>query len=350
MKALRYHARRDVRLDEVAEPEVLSGCVKVKVEAAGICGSDIHEFRAGPFSIPLATPHPLTGETAPVVLGHEYVGVVVEVAADVTHIRVGDRVAPEAVLRCTTCVACAAGATNLCRSLGFHGLSGGGGGFAEYDVVRAEQAHVLPPDLPVELGALLEPLATGVHAVTRGQVKAGDNVVVLGAGPIGLMTLVAARARGASTFVVEPSEGRRAAAVALGADHVLDPTDGNDTIAVLADLTKGGAHCAIDTAGAPSTFTTAVRAVHVHGNVVNVALWEAPVEFDPNLLLGNEPRITGALAYTHAEFEEAIAIAARGELSAEVLITSRIGLPDLAATFDRLADEANNDVKVLVAL
>jgi (R,R)-butanediol dehydrogenase / meso-butanediol dehydrogenase / diacetyl reductase len=350
MKALRYYAQRDVRLDDIAEPDVQAGCVKVRVEAAGICGSDIHEYRAGPFSIPLSDPHPLTGETAPVVLGHEYVGTVTEVGPGVTNINVGDRVAPEAVLRCNKCEACLAGATNLCRSLGFHGLSGGGGGFAEFDVVRAEQAHVLPPGLAVELGAMLEPLATGVHAVSRGKVGDGQQVVVIGAGPIGLMTLVAARARGARTFVVEPSESRRATAAALGASDVLDPTSVEDTIAALVELTGGGAHCAIDTAGARSTFTTAVSSVRLHGHVVNVALWESPVEFNPNLLLINEPQITGALAYTHAEFEEAIAIAARAEFDSEPLVTSRIGLVDLVATFNRLADEKTDEVKVLVTL
>lgn len=347
MKALRYHGRGDVRLDEIDEPAVSPHDVKIRVEAAGICGSDIHEFRAGPLGIPQATAHPLTGDVAPVVMGHELIGTVVDVGAEVAAIRVGDRVAPEAVLRCGRCVPCTQGMTNLCRTVGFHGLSGGGGGFATYDVFPAEIAHVVPAELPAEAGALLEPLATGVHAVKRAGLEAGQSLVVFGAGPIGLMVVLAAKARGVSPIVVvEPSPVRAAAATSVGVTTVLNPHD-DDIIAAVFDLT-GGADVAIDAAGAAASFPLAIRSVRPRGTVVAVAAWESPVEFNPNILLGGEAHVTGSLAYTGAEFDEAIAIAATGAADLSALVTRRVGLEGIVDAFHTLAHSPGADIKVLL--
>lgn len=349
MLALRYHALRDVRLDDVPEPEPGPGEVKVRVALAGICGSDIHEYRSGPIAVPVADAHPLTGERAPITLGHEFVGTVVAVGDEVTDVAVGQRVSPSAVLACGRCDACSRGHAQLCASLGFHGLSGGGGGFAAFDTFPASIAHVVPDAVPDRVGALLEPLATGVHGVARAGIGEGATVLVAGAGPIGLTTVVAARAAGADRVIVsEPSPARAATARRLGATTVLDPTT-TDVDAAVRDLTGGlGVDAAFDAAGLTTSFATALGALRARGTLVNLAVWEQPTSLWPTALLFTEATITGALAYTAQEFETAIAIAASGEHDLEALVSREIPLAGAADGFARLADSPGDDVKVLV--
>ena len=131
MRAVRYHGTRDVRVDDIAEPEVRPGTVKIAPEWCGICGSDLHEYLVGPETIPaVGHPHPITGEVVPIVLGHEFAGRVVEVGEGVEDVAVGDAVAVEPIIRDNVCPACLSGDYNMCPLIGFHGISGGGGGLA----------------------------------------------------------------------------------------------------------------------------------------------------------------------------------------------------------------------------
>ncbi|MER5673725.1 2,3-butanediol dehydrogenase [Pseudonocardia alni] len=349
MRALQYHGRGDVRLNDVAEPEPRAGEVKIAVAATGICGSDIHEFRGGPIAIPMDADHPLTGEHAPVTLGHEYSGTVVAVGEGVTDIAVGRRVAVSAVLRCGVCPSCTDGNPQLCSTLGFHGLSGGGGGFALFDTVPAYTVFELPDGMSDEVGALIEPLATGVHAVARSGIGPGGTALVLGGGPIGLTTVVAALAAGAEQVVVsEPSAARAAAAAALGATTVLDPRE-TDVVAAVRDLTGGrGVDASFDAAAATGTFDTALGAVRARGTVVNVAVWEAPTPLQPNALLFTEAVITGALAYTPAEFTRAVEIARDGRFDLASMVTRTIALDEAVDGLASLAASPGDDIKVLV--
>lgn len=122
MKAALWYGREDVRLEDIKEPEVTAGSVKIKVKWCGICGSDLHEYLGGPIFIPQGTPHPISGCVAPVVLGHEFSGEITEVGEGVAGLEIGDRVAVEPIVACGTCAACLEGKYNLCSSLGFHGL------------------------------------------------------------------------------------------------------------------------------------------------------------------------------------------------------------------------------------
>lgn len=352
MQALRFHGRRDVRIDGVAEPTPVKDQVKIRVEAAGICGSDIHEYRGGPISIPATDPHPLTGDTAPLTLGHEFAGVVVEVGPDVEHLVVGQRVAANAAIWCGECPACRAGATNVCARIGFHGVSGEGGAFAEFDVTRERNLHVLPDVMSTEVGALLEPLATGVHAVRRAALDVNEHdatVLILGGGPIGLSIAMACREAGVTNVVLsEPSDARRSVGATFGATHTIDPRN-DDPIGLVNDLTRGqGANAALDAAAGPGTFEVAMGAVRTHGTVVNVAAWEQPVSFNPTSLLFREVTLTGSLAYTTEDFAEAVAIGARNERLLGRMVTSQTTLDDLVSTFERLATSPGGDIKVLV--
>lgn len=179
MKALRWHGVRDLRLDNIEEPTAEKDKVKIKVEWCGICGSDLHEYTAGPIFIPTEAPHPLSGGKAPIVLGHEFSGRVVEVGEEVTKVQVGDRVVVEPIYACGKCAACKQGTYNLCKKMGFYGLAGGGGGFSEYALVPEAMLHKIPEVVSYEQGALVEPSAVALHAVRQSKLKVGDKVAVL---------------------------------------------------------------------------------------------------------------------------------------------------------------------------
>lgn len=350
MRAVRYHARQDLRLDDVPEPTVDGDLVKIAVEVVGICGSDIHEYRGGPISIPTEAEHPLTGQEAPLTMGHEFAGTIVEVGPDAAAFQVGQRVAVNAAIWCEECEQCREGNTNTCHSIGFYGVSGDGA-FADFVTVRARNVHELPADMATETGALLEPLATGVHAVRHAGVTEGDHVLVLGGGPIGLSITIAAIGAGASSVVVsEPSQRRRNAALAAGATAVIDPIV-TDVVELVKQNTDGrGADIVFDAAAGRGTFDTALASVRRRGTVVNVAAWETPIEFNPTGLLFTEAYVTGSLAYTTADFERAIEIARSSGPQLQAMVTSRTDLDHLVEGFAGIAADPGADIKVIVQI
>ena len=210
MKAARFHGRGDIRIDEVPEPATRPGTVKVEVEWCGICGTDLHEFLEGPIFAPTTeAPHPLTGESIPVTLGHEFAGVVVETGDGVDDVRPGDRVVVEPYIVCGRCDACQQGKYNVCATLGFVGLSGGGGGFSKYVVAERRWIHPLG-ELGTDVGALVEPLAVAYHAVRLSGAQPSHSALVFGAGPIGLVTTASLKAVGVEeVVVVEPAGVRK---------------------------------------------------------------------------------------------------------------------------------------------
>ncbi|SEO73491.1 alcohol dehydrogenase catalytic domain-containing protein [Aquisalimonas asiatica] len=224
MKAAVWYEARDLRVEAVDIPALEDPHqVKVKVAACGICGSDLHEYAAGPIFVPVDAPHPMSGERAPIVMGHEFAGEVVAVGESVTRVKPGDRVAIEPILSPHRDGAYVMEQYNLTPLLGFHGLSGGGGGFAEYTVLGEHMVHPMPDDLSFEQGALIEPAAVALHAVRQSGLRAGDTAAVFGAGPIGLMVIEALKAAGAAAiYAVEVSPSRRAKAQELG-PVALDP-------------------------------------------------------------------------------------------------------------------------------
>lgn len=350
MKALRYYGRNDIRLEEIPEPQVRPGTVKIKVDWCGICGTDLHEYLGGPIFIPaVGSPHPLTGETLPVVLGHEFAGKVVAVGEGVSRVKVGDAVTVEPAIRCFECPECRAGNYNLCRKLGFHGLSGGGGGFAEYTVVPDYMAHRLPVGMSTELGALVEPVAVGFHAIRRSKIAPGESAIVFGAGPIGLIVLQCLRAVGAKEVaVVELAAARKEAALRLGASRVIDPRE-EDVVAVARAMTGDvGVDAAFDCAGLPVTFQAALQAVKRRGTVVNVAIWEGPTEINLNQLVFSEVNLTGVLCYNY-EYEATMAMMADGRIQAGDLVTRRIKLETVVEEgFKELVAHKDRHVKILV--
>src|SRR5262249_53147336 len=203
MKAALYYGTEDIRIEEVDEPEAEAGQVKVRVAYNGLCGSDVHEYFDGARSIPVE-PHPLTGARAPLILGHEAAGYVVDVGPGVADLHEGDLVAVEPTVSCGACRYCLSGQYNMCPKLAFHGLSTGGGGLAEYTVVDRAMVHPVPTGVSALEAALVEPLAVAAHGVARSGLRAGQQAVVLGGGPIGIALYLTVRSQDVAVVVVEP--------------------------------------------------------------------------------------------------------------------------------------------------
>lgn len=350
MKAALWYEKKDVRVEEIEEPKVVKGSVKIKVKWCGICGSDLHEYLGGPIFIPVGQPHALSGTRGPVVLGHEFSGEIVELGEGVTKFNIGDRVIVEPIVACGKCPACMEGKYNLCSSLGFHGLCGSGGGLAEYTVFPEDFVHKIPDEMSYEDAALVEPMAVGLHSVRMANFNTGDTALVLGAGPIGLATIECLKAAGARLIVVLQRKSiRQKYAKRAGADVVLDPNEVNIPEEVK-KLTGGvGVDAAFETTGAKIGFDTGLESLKYEGTMVITSIWEKDINFNPNVLVFTEKKIVGTLAYRH-EFPATIALMKDGRIKTEGYITKKIALDDIVEEgFGALTGpEKKKHVKILV--
>ncbi len=345
MRAARWHAPYDVRIESVDVPEAVPGEVVLRVEWCGICGSDLHEFTHGPVIIP-SRPHPLTGRLPPITLGHEFCGTVVSAGAGALF-DAGRRVTANACLVCHACSWCRAGQFNLCAKLGSIGLCADGG-LAEYVRVPAYVLHRVPDGLAPDLAALAEPLSVAVHACRRSRLRSGETVAVIGAGTIGLLVLQAACAAGAAAaFSIEPLIARRRLAVELGARAAWDPGDPVDReIAAATDGRR--ADVVFECSGSLAGIETALRVSGKGGRVVIVGIYRGASSAPWARLQAHEKEIIGSSAYTN-EFPTALELLASGAVQSAPLITDRIALEDVEARGLRaLLDAPQDHLKILV--
>lgn len=348
MKAALWYDTKDIRVETIPEPSLEKDQVKVKVYYCGICGSDLHEYLAGPIFIPVEEPHPISKDKAPIVMGHEFAGVVAAVGEDVTGIEVGDRVCVEPIYSCGTCHSCRKGHYNVCEHLGFIGLSGGLGGFSEYSVVPSKMIHKIPDNMTWEQAALVEPAAVAVHAVRQSDLKIGDSVAVIGTGPIGLLVIQAAKAAGASKIAaVEVSPERRDFAKQAGADLVIDPLE-RDAIQAVKEFTDGlGVDVAFEAAGIEAAIHTAIESTKPEGNVVNISIWEKPASIPVNQFILTERKMTSIIAYRNI-FPQVIQLIANGQMKATEFITKKISLDQIVAEGFEALTKNKNQIKILV--
>ncbi|WP_047152963.1 2,3-butanediol dehydrogenase [Aneurinibacillus tyrosinisolvens] len=348
MKAALWHNLRDVRVEDIAEPSVGKNDVKIKVSYCGICGSDLHEYLAGPIFVPVEEPHPISKDKAPIIMGHEFAGEVVGVGESVTSVKVGERVCVEPILSCGKCASCQKGHYNVCEQLGFVGLSGGYGGFAEYSVVPASMVHKIPDHMTWEQAALVEPTAVAVHAVRQSGLKIGDSVAVFGTGPIGLLVIQAAKAAGASQIIaVEVSPERREIAKQVGAHVIANPLE-VDVVQTIKEHTNGlGVDVAFEVAGIESTINAAIESTRSEGNVVNISIWERPAEIPVNNFILTERRMTSIIAYRNI-FPQVIQLIANGQIQASELVTRKIDIEHIVSEGFEALTQSKNQIKILV--
>jgi (R,R)-butanediol dehydrogenase / meso-butanediol dehydrogenase / diacetyl reductase len=352
MKAAIWHAKHDVRVEDVPAPAGPGpGEAVVQVALCGICGTDLHEYTDGPQYIPLQ-PHPLTGASAPVIMGHELAGTVVEVGPGVTRAGPGDRVAVNPIQSCQDCAACRRGQNYLCKTFAGLGLHTRFGGFGRLVVVKDYQLFPIPDALSWRQGAVTEPACVATHAVDRGGVKPGDTVLITGGGPIGQLAGMAARVAGASRiYISEVAPHRRELAERnVEPTRVLDPA--RDSVAdALREVTDGwGADVTIEASASDRGLADAISATRNGGTIVQVAVFTKPVSIHPASALTNvEKSLVGTLCYHPSDWPRVMDLMASGQLPAERVVTAEIPLVDiLELGFDELTRPDNKQGKVLV--
>jgi len=353
LKTVRYYGTEDVRIEDIPEPELVDGSVKIAPAFNGLCGSDLSLFFSGPLP-PAPTdsePHALSGEVLPVVFGHEFSGVVTEVAHDVDHVQVGDRVVVEPLMVDGTCWACQQGQYNLCEQMGFIGISGRGGGMAQSIVVEKRWVHPIG-DMALEEGALIEPLAVALNAVKRAGAIEGETAVVGGGGPIGQLVTAVLKAKGLNVILSEVSAARQQIAKDAGyADRIVDPTE-ESLLNVVHDATDGvGAAFAFDCAGVEVVFNQMFEVVRPTGHVEIVAVYPEAIMFAVADALTMQERTMGSsIGYANVH-SEAIELVRSGKLNVRQFISSVIEMDDVVDQgLRKLRDAGETEVKILVKI
>jgi L-iditol 2-dehydrogenase len=316
MKAIRFHGRGDLRLDELAVPDPQPGEVRLRPLAAGICGTDAHILQ-GAFPA-----------TCPVVLGHEVAGIVDAVGAGVMGLAEGDLVTVQPNTCCGACRYCRMGSEHLCPNLKAYGVHMNGG-FSEAMVVPARVAYRLPTGMDARIGCLAEPLACCVHGMDRLAMRSGSNVLVIGAGLIGLMLTRLARLAGAGTIVVsEPQEARRDNALAFGADCVVGPKRLEEEAS-----SRGGFDAVIDAVGSTTTFESAITSSARGARILvfGVAAISAVSNICPYDIYARELTVIGSFInpYTHER-----AVSLLPQIGLDKLQINTFSLLDFRQAFD----------------
>ena len=346
MQALRWHARGDLRLDDVAEPVVRPGHAVIAVTYCGICGTDLHEFGHGPNMIRTG-PHPLSGDAPPMTLGHEMSGVITALDGAAPGLAVGDRVTIDPCLRCGTCRWCLRGEYHICARGGSVGLASPGG-FAGSVSVPLVCVVTVPDGVDDRSAALAEPLAVGLHAIRRAGVSAGDSVLVLGAGPIGIAALIAARLAGAAQlYASEPNPVRAQRAAALGATEVFDPTTTDVRREVFLRTGRIGPDVVVEATGRPELVELAVTAVRRGGHVALAGISDSRIDVDLRQVVLFERSISGCLGYNF-DIPRVLDLMATGRLDASPLITAVRPLARGVEAFTELAADRGRHLKVLL--
>jgi (R,R)-butanediol dehydrogenase/meso-butanediol dehydrogenase/diacetyl reductase len=351
MQALVFHGIRDIRYDPdwPAPPPPGPGEVQLATTWAGICGSDLEDYQFGAV-IPREKPHPVSGRMAPLILGHECSGRVAALGSGVRGLAIGQRVAVEPVRVCKTCPWCRRGEYAACENFVTLGQMDDGG-MADRFNAPAENCIPLPDHLPDDVAALAEPFAVMLHAMGKGGVRLGSTVAIVGAGPIGLCGIAAARVAGASRIIAITRGGRRAeVAACLGAAAVLDSNEAGwqnayDT------LTRGrGSEVVIDCGGNVEAMRLAVALTARHGRCVINSVVDRDIALPGLDILMHEKEIVGSVAHAwDREFTWAVQHLAGGQVDLSPLITGRLHLSDAVQHgFEALLARREDEIKILV--
>ncbi len=334
MKAIVIKKPYEISIEDVGVPEIGPGELLIKVKAVGICASEVHAFQGThPFRIP------------PIISGHEFSGEVVKVGDNVHGFVEGDRVTAFPIIACGSCEYCISGKNNLCENRIVLGTSKWLGPFGEY--VKAPQTVVykIPDDITFDEGALIEPLAVGLHTFKRANIKQGQTIAIFGAGAIGLSTLIAAKYFGAKTLVFEPIEFKANIAKKLGADMTANPLT-QETKKILSEISLKGVDAAIDCAGVKNSFLNAIEAVKKDGKVVVTALFKDKVEVDPLTIMLREISISGSQMYTSEEFKEAVSLSSKVKEKLDQLITHKMSFEEAEEAFNLMLK--NKAIRVIL--
>lgn len=350
MRAARYYDNRDIRIEEIDAPQAGPGQVLVDVAWCGICGTDLHEYLDGPIFIPPhGHPHPVSGEDAPLTMGHEFSGTVAALGEGVDDLEVGQSVVIEPYIIDPQYSTDPEDNYHLTPNMNFIGLGGNGGGLGEQVAVDRRWVHPVG-DIPLDEAALIEPLAVGHHAYVRSGAKAGDIALVGGAGPIGVLLSAVLKAEGLTVIVTELSELRRQKALETGvADYAINPAE-EDVVEKVLELTEGcGADVGFECTSVDEVLNTLFDAVRPGAVIVNVSIWGHAPKAELNKLVLKEIDLRGTIAYC-GDHPATIKLVQEGKVDLKPFITGKIGLEDLVDKgFDTLINHNETAVKILVS-
>ncbi|MFH0963235.1 MAG: alcohol dehydrogenase catalytic domain-containing protein [Planctomycetota bacterium] len=335
MKALVYRAPGVVEVGEVARPEPAAGEALVRVHASGICGTDL---AIGAGKHPRAKP--------PLVMGHETAGEVVEVRAGGREagVRVGDKVTIYPLFSCGSCWACRHGAAHVCRTLRLVGIDRDGT-FAEYVAVPTDLLLRLPAKMSYVVGALVEPLAVGMHAAAMGGVEKGELALVIGAGPIGLVTALAAREAGAGRVIVTDVNAFRLGLAKRLGFETMDASSERIAQRVAEETGGEGADIVLEAAGSETSAREMTEAVRSRGRIVMVSVHKDIHGVDLRAINFKELTMVGARVYAREDYQRAIELAEG--IGVEELVTHKVGLSDAARGFE-IMRKGEGSCKVLI--
>lgn len=336
MKAAYYAGNRKINIGDSRLIPPGSEEVRLKVAYCGICGTDLHIFKGGMDK----------RVSIPQVIGHEMAGEIVEVGQKVKGWSVGDRVVVRPLAPCGKCLACKSGFSHICYHLKFIGIDTPGA-FQGSWTVPAYTLHKIPSHLPLDEAALIEPLAVACHDIRRGEVKPGEEIVVIGGGPIGLLVSLVAALEGAKTLVAEINPFRLNLARELGLEAV-NPQE-TDLAALVNERTDGaGVDVVFEVSGSAQGATIMTQLVRARGRIVIVAIFGEATKVDLFRFFWRELHLCGARVYEPEDFEKAISLAASRKLPLPKLISERRPLSQLGQALEEI--EANAKLmKVLIA-
>ncbi len=341
MKAARIHAPGDIRLETVPDPIIKDDEVLIKVHTCGICGTDVHYYRAGDPAI----------SEKPLIPGHEFSGEIVEIGSSVNGLKIGERVIGTGLRDCGKCYWCR-------NNLGFcpnpmvpgEGLDGA---FAEYVIVPNPMPNSLffniPDGMSWDEAATIEPMSVACYAVEEARISEGTTVLILGAGVIGLGVLQACKAAGAGTVLVsEPSEMRRNMASKLGADITINPLE-TDPIEAVAEATSGNlANVIFECSGSAHAFRQIHMMIQPFGKVMQVGIFEKPLELPPDMMkLLFQFRNVTLRGCGGQRWDKALELMQTGKIKTDDLVTQKFPLDKIKEAFE-LQSNSDEAIKVLV--
>jgi (R,R)-butanediol dehydrogenase/meso-butanediol dehydrogenase/diacetyl reductase len=318
-------------VETIADPTPYAGQVVIQVGRCGICGSELHMTEDPAFGVPAGS-----------VLGHEFAGEVVAIGTGVERIAMGDLVSVVPIASCGHCPTCLAGEPAWCPQMALQG-----GGYAEYAATNERQCVILPKSASIADGAIVEPLAVALHGVMLSGLAAGDKVLVLGAGPIGLAVAYWARRLGAAKVVVQDvASFQEERAIAMGATgFVVDP---HEPVAASDRALGGKADIVFECVGVPGLIAQAIDQVRIKGSVVILGLCTRPDSFVPFVALSKEVRLLTSAFFKRQEYEAALDALDAGSAEPRLLVTDTIGLDAVPDTFEGLR-RRTHQCKVLIA-
>lgn len=341
MKAAYLDSTFSISIQDIPVPDIFEHEVLIKVEAVGVCGSDIHYYEHGRIGRYVVE--------QPLILGHECSGTVVRIGNQVQHLQVGDRVAVEPGVPCGHCVYCKEGRYNLCPQVQFLATPPVNGAFVEYLAHRADCVFEIPDELSFEAAALVEPFSVGIHAARRLRIRGGESVAIMGMGPVGLMAVMAIKAHGASQIIVGDVESNRLeVAKKIGATHTIRVLK-EDPVQTVKSLTADlGVDVGIETAGNPKALQSLLASVRRGGRVGIVGL--PPVDnMDINIpmIVDNEMEIQGIFRYANT-YPAGISVLNAMSEHVDVLITDKYPLEQTRDALERARTNKSGSIKVVV--